>query len=51
MIRAKEKANVEALITKGIKVLIICPQDGNAAAAAAEEARAGRASRSSPMTA
>ncbi len=32
---AKEKANVEALITKGIKVLIICPQDGNAAAAAA----------------
>ncbi|MFT3890902.1 MAG: sugar ABC transporter substrate-binding protein [Anaerolineales bacterium] len=37
---AKEKANVEALITKGIKVLIICPQDGAAAAAAAEEARA-----------
>ena len=37
---AKEKANVEALITKGIKVLIICPQDGTAAAAAAEEARA-----------
>ena len=36
---AKEKANVEALITKGIKVLIICPQDGTAAAAAAEEAR------------
>ena len=27
---AKEKANVESLITKGIKVLIICPQDGTA---------------------
>ena len=37
---AKEKANVEALIAKGIKVLIITPQDGTAAAAAAEEARA-----------
>jgi putative multiple sugar transport system substrate-binding protein len=37
---AKEKANVEALISQGIKVLIICPQDGTAAAAAAEEARA-----------
>jgi len=37
---AKEKANVEALIAKGIKVLIICPQDGTAAAAAAETARA-----------
>src|SRR5689334_23585493 len=37
---AKEKANVEALIAKGIKVLIICPQDGTAAAAAAQEARA-----------
>jgi len=36
---AKEKANVEALITKGIKVLIICPQDGNAAAAAVEAAQ------------
>ena len=36
---AKEKANVEALISKGVKVLIICPQDGTAAAAAAEEAR------------
>jgi len=35
---AKEKANVEALITKGIKVLIICPQDGTAAAAAADAA-------------
>ena len=37
---AKEKANVEALIAKGIKVLIICPHDGTAAAAAAEAARA-----------
>ncbi len=37
---AKEKANVESLITKGIKVLIICPQDGSAAAAAADAARA-----------
>ena len=37
---AKEKTNVENLISKGIKVLIICPQDGTAAAAAAEAARA-----------
>ncbi len=36
---ATEKSNVEDLITKGIKVLIICPQDGSAAAAAAEAAR------------
>ncbi|MBN1876806.1 MAG: substrate-binding domain-containing protein, partial [Anaerolineae bacterium] len=36
---AKEKANVESLITKGVKVIIICPQDGTAAAAAAEAAR------------
>src|SRR5512136_1096136 len=35
---AKEKANVEALIAQGVKVIIICPQD--ATAAAAEEARA-----------
>ena len=35
---AKEKANVETLISQGIKVLIICPQDGKAAAAAAKEA-------------
>ncbi len=35
----KEKQNVEALLSKGIKVLIICPQDGNAAAAAAEAAK------------
>lgn len=35
-----EKSNVEALITKGIKVLIICPQDGDAAAAAADAAAA-----------
>ena len=37
---AKEKANVEALITKGVKVIIITPQDASAAAAAAEAARA-----------
>lgn len=37
---AKEKENVEALITKGIKVLIITPQDGTAAAAAADAAKA-----------
>jgi putative multiple sugar transport system substrate-binding protein len=37
---AKEKANVESLITKGVKVLILTPQDGAAAAAAAEAARA-----------
>src|SRR5512146_3199133 len=37
---AKEKANVESLITKGIKVLILTPQDGAGAAAAAEAARA-----------
>jgi len=36
---AKEKQNVEALISKGIKVLIICPHDGAAAAAAAEAAK------------
>lgn len=36
---AKEKENVEALIAKGIKVLIICPQDGSAAAAAVEAAK------------
>lgn len=36
---AKEKANVETLITKGIKVLVICPQDGAAAAAAADAAK------------
>ena len=37
---AKEKENVEALITKGVKVIVICPQDGAAAAASAEAARA-----------
>lgn len=36
---AKEKENVDALIAKGIKTLIICPQDGDAAAAAAEAAK------------
>lgn len=36
---AREKQNVETLISKGIQVLIICPHDGAAAAAAAEAAR------------
>lgn len=36
---AKEKENVDSLISKGIKVLIICPQDGDAAAAAVEAAQ------------
>lgn len=35
---SKEKTNVENLITKGIKVLIICPHDGTAAASAADAA-------------
>ena len=35
----KEKENVEALITKGVKVIILCAQDGTAAAAAAEAAQ------------
>lgn len=37
---AREMDNVQALLTRGIKVLIICPQDGAAAAAAASAARA-----------
>lgn len=36
---AKEKENVDALIAKGIDVLIICPFDGDAAAAAVEAAK------------
>lgn len=36
---AKEKENVDSLIAKGIKVLIICPQDGDAAAGAVEAAK------------
>jgi len=36
----KEKTNVESLITKGIKVLILAPQDGAAAAISADAARA-----------
>lgn len=36
---AKEKENVDSLIAKDIKVLIICPQDGDAAAAAIEAAQ------------
>lgn len=37
----KERANVEALVAKGIKVLIITPQDGAAAAAAEYAHKAG----------
>ena len=37
---AKEKQNVETLLAKGIKVIILTPQDGAAAAAAADEIRA-----------
>lgn len=37
---ATEQAAVERLISRGIKVLIITPQDGASAAAAADEARA-----------
>ena len=37
---AVEKKNVESLISSGVKVIIICPQDATAAAAAAAEARA-----------
>ena len=37
---AKEKENVDALIAKGIKVLIICPHDGDAAAGAVQAAQA-----------
>ncbi|MCA9979755.1 MAG: sugar-binding protein [Anaerolineales bacterium] len=36
---AKERANVEDLITKGVQVLIITPHDGTAAAAAAQVAQ------------
>ena len=36
---ATEKTNVETLISQGIKVLIICAQDGAAAAAAVEAAK------------
>ena len=36
---AKEKENVDTLINKGIEILIICPQDGEAAAAAVESAK------------
>jgi len=35
----KEKQNVEALLNQGIKVLIICPQDATAAAAAVDAAK------------
>ncbi len=35
---AREKANVETLISKGVKVIILCPHDAAAAGAAAEAA-------------
>lgn len=35
-----EKTNVETLVSKGIKVLIMCPQDATAASAAVEAAKA-----------
>jgi putative multiple sugar transport system substrate-binding protein len=35
---SKELANVQDLITQGVKVIIICPQDATAAAAAAQAA-------------
>ncbi len=37
---AKEKANVESLLTKGAKVIILTPQDAAAAAASADAVRA-----------
>ena len=36
---AKEKENVESLITKGVKVIVLTPVDGAAAAASADAAR------------
>ncbi|MCB0046344.1 MAG: sugar-binding protein [Caldilineaceae bacterium] len=36
---AKEKTNVESLLTKGVQVVILTPQDGAAAAASAQAAR------------
>jgi len=36
---AIEKTNVQTLISQGVEVIILCPQDGTAAAAAAQEAR------------
>ncbi|KLU61530.1 multiple sugar-binding periplasmic receptor ChvE precursor [Peptococcaceae bacterium CEB3] len=37
---ATEKTNVESLISKGVKVIVICPQDATAAAAEVNEAHA-----------
>ncbi|MCL2317247.1 MAG: substrate-binding domain-containing protein [Actinomycetia bacterium] len=37
---AIEKTNVETLMSKGVKYIIICAQDGSAAAAAVDEAKA-----------
>ncbi len=40
---AKEKQNVESLLTKGAQVIILTPQDGAAAAASADAVRAANA--------
>jgi putative multiple sugar transport system substrate-binding protein len=37
---AVERQNVESLISQGVKVIVLCPQDATAAAAAASEAKA-----------
>ena len=37
---AKERNNVQALINQGVQVIVICPHDATAAAAAAADARA-----------
>jgi putative multiple sugar transport system substrate-binding protein len=37
---AVERQNVESLINQGVKVIVLCPQDATAAAAAAGEAKA-----------
>jgi putative multiple sugar transport system substrate-binding protein len=37
---AVERQNVESLINQGVKVIVLCPQDATAAAAAASEAKA-----------
>ena len=42
---AKERSNVEDLITKGVQVIILTPHDGAAAAAAAESSPRCRVSR------
>src|SRR4030066_574338 len=44
---AKERTNVQTLISQGVSVIVICPHDGTAAAAArSEERRVGKEGRS-----